>query len=242
MGIVAAVLLAWSSSRRGLLLKGASGVVFLLAAAVLLTFSIFQFVTADHTAFRGEELVALVEVTGAELPPNFDASTDDYTLIYKRPVRGLDLTLHYMDGTEPAHPVTVTLPGEKWGLGGYVMQVRNWFFFFGDRAFYRLTTIDAKFHDNEMAHYGENLPGYDPVDTESRLDEQIPLVNRKLGELCNVETRETEWEEVVYRPVSAGRYWAIYIQPTGGSIPRALEPEEYERLRHRFLEPQGRIL
>jgi hypothetical protein len=237
MAGVAALVMTWGVNRRGAVSRGASGVVFLLAASSLLTFSIFQFVTAHHTPFRGEELVALVEVSETQLPPNFDASTEDYTLVYKKGVKGVDLELHYFDEGKPAPPIAYTLPGEKWGVGGYLMQVHNWLFLFGNRTFYRLTTVDAKFRDNEMAHYGRNLPGYDPNDTRTRLEEQIPLFNRKLGEICDVETRKIEYEDVVYQPVSAGRYWGIYIRPGGGFVPKRLEADEYRELRKRFVEP-----
>jgi hypothetical protein len=242
MAGAACLVMAWGVSRRGAMSRGLSGLVFLIAAASLLTFSIFQFVTAHHTSFQGEELVALVDVSETQLPPDFDASTPDFTLVYRTSVKGVDLRLFYLEEGKPAHPVSFVLPGEKWGVGGYLMQVHNWFFLFGNRTFYRLTTVDAKFRDNEMAHYGRNLPGYDPDDSPSRLEEQIPLVNRKLGEICRVESRKIEYEDVVYMPVSEGRFWGIYIQPGGGFVPRRLPPEEFQVLRKRFVEPMEPIL
>ena len=55
------IITLWSKSR-GIVSKGAMSIVFIGACLVLLTFSIFQFVTARHTSFRDGDLVALVEV------------------------------------------------------------------------------------------------------------------------------------------------------------------------------------
>jgi len=242
MAAITCVLLAWGTRRRDVVSRGMSGVLFLLATVTLLTFSIFQFVTADHTAFRGEELVALVDATDTQLPPNFDASTEEFTLVYKTRIPAVNLKLYYLEEGRPASPLAFMLPGEKWGVGGYVMHVRNWFFLLGDRTFYRLTSVDAKFRDNEIPHAGRNLPGYDLDETRSRLEEKIPFLNRKIGEICHVETQATEYEDMVFQPVSAGRYWGIYIQPGGGFVPRQLDPDEFHELRRRFVEPLEPIL
>lgn len=245
MGLVSMLVISWVSRGRGFVSKGFSGLVFVSACAVLLTFSIFQFVTARHTSLREGELVALIEVTPTELPPGHEIENDAVLVRYKgnRPVPAIDIELLYYEDGKAAPPLSITLPGEKWGIGGELMHVRNWFWLFGDRTFCRLTGVDAKFNDLETASVGYNLPGYDPDTEREPLETQVPIVNRKLRELCNVETVSLSFEQFVYQPVEAGSYFAIYLQPGGGFVPKPISPEEFAEIRRtEFIEPLAEIL
>ncbi len=245
MGLLAMMLLAWGNRSRGMVSKGVSGVLFLGACAVLLTFSIFQFVTARHTSFRDGELVALVEVSPSEFPPGYEIENEAVWLRYKdrKPIPALEVEMFYFADGDPAGPVRVKLAGQKWGVGGELLHVKNWFFLFGDRTFCRLTGIDAKFKDLSIPAVGYNLPDYDPHAIETSLDAELPLINRKLRELCNVETVKIEYDQFIYQSIEDGQYFGIYVQPGGGFVPKPMSAEEYLELRKsRFPDPAGRLL
>ena len=246
MGLLTMGLVAWAARRRGgIAAKGAMGAIFVGACAVLLTFSIFEFVTARHTAFREGELLALVEVQRDEWPTH-EIENDAVIVRYKdesTPIPAMRIELHYFEEGEPAPPFETMLPGEKWGIGGELMVVKNWYFFFGDRTFCRLTGIDAKFEDLKIASVGENLPGFDPDSDPRPLDEEVPLLNRKLREICRVERSPMRFDQFVYQSIDAGRHFGIYLKPGGGLQPKALSAEEFDALlERRFVRSYADIL
>jgi len=243
MGLCAAVGIAfWGGRGRGFLGKSVAGILFASAAAILLTFSIFQFVTAGHTTFGDGDLIALVAVTPEQLPPGTRIENDAVSVEYAsdRPVAAVRMQLHYLEDGKPAPPFHVTLPGEKWGVGGQILRVHNWFFLFGERTLCRLTGVDAQFEDLEIATVGMHLPSYDP--DAQPLETEIPLFNRKLRELCNVETTQLEYDQFIYQHIDAGRYFGIYIHPGGGFVPKPLSTEEFLELRRSKFDFEMRLL
>ncbi len=242
MGFVAAGVVA-VARRRGVVGKGIGGVAFLTACAALMTFSIFQFATARHSAYQEGELIALVETRPTDLPAGHTIANGVSTVTYHEPVDAVHIQLHYLEDGEPAEPFQTVLPGQRWGIGGELLHVRQWMFLFGDRTLCRLTGVDAKFDDPTTATVGFPVPGYDP---DSRpLEADIPIVQRKVKDLCGIEETQLGFDQFIYQRVekSGPQYWGIYVKPGAGFVPKALSLEEFSELRRtRFLDAMSRLL
>jgi hypothetical protein len=215
----------------------------LVIAVLLLVVSAYGFVTGDFAPLPREELAALVEVQpstlraplhrsyplGAFVPGATDSREPiEVTFPVKTP--SVQLTIHTMDRGRRRDTTRCELPGNLWGIGGQVIEVENWLFLFGRRAFYRLTTVDAKFEDNRLPHVGENLPGYDPGSLPRRLDDLVPVLDRHVKDMCAVEQTLTDYDFITYTPSQRGRHFGVYARRSGGFAPRSLTPEEFGEL------------
>ncbi len=226
-GAVAALSIAFYRRRRGPIRGGVVATALLGGSAMLFVFSIFQFLTTALSPLNGETLAAYVEVEPMRLEHDVRTEKGPAMLTIRAGSDAIRLIVTPEEKGEIAMPLKFELPGQRWGIGGEVLVVRNWLFLFGTRAFFRLTHVDAKFDDNEIPHYGRNLPGYDPSDTRARLEEKVPILERTVRELCGAHVESTRYEDVVYRRAAEGRFYAIYARNQGGFVPRPLTEEEY---------------
>ncbi|MBI1848715.1 MAG: hypothetical protein HYR85_00070 [Planctomycetes bacterium] len=237
-GVVSAAAIAFWRKRRGVARSGVVASCLFAGAVVLFVFALFRFLTAAMSPLDGETLAALVAVEPTKLEHDVTVEKGPATLTIHAGSPAVRLTLTPMDD-EQTGSLRFELPGEKWGVGGEVLEVKNWLLFFGTRAFFRLTHVDAKFTDNEIPHYGKNLPGYDPKETMARLEAKVPFLERTVRDLCGAHVESTRYEDVVYRRVDEGRFYALVARDQGGFVPRPISEEEYRRqLGPRAGEPQ----
>jgi hypothetical protein len=228
-GVVSAAAIAFLRGRRSPLRGGIAASGLFAGVLALFVFSLFRFLTAAMSPLSGETLAALVEVEPIRLarPLHFEKGPASISVQAGSPA--VRLTLSPVESGDVRESLQFELPGEKWGVGGEVLEVRHWLLFFGSRAFFRLTHVDAKFRDNEVPHYGRNLPGYDPAEVTARLEEKIPLLERTVRDLTGARVESTRYEDVVYRAIDDGRHFALYARDRGGFVPRAISEEEYRR-------------
>jgi hypothetical protein len=238
-GVTSAAAIAWFRRRGGVVRGGVVASSLFGGAVVLFVFALFRFLTAAMSPLDGETLAALVEVEPTALDHDLTVDKGPATLTIRAGAKAVRVTLTPMDEDEQAGSLRFELPGEKWGVGGEVLEVKNWLLFFGNRAFFRLTHVDAKFLDNEIPHYGKNLPDFDPAETTARLEAKVPFLERTVRDLCGAHVESTRFEDVVYRRVDEGRYYAIVARDQGGFVPRPITEEDYRsRLGSRAAPPR----
>ncbi len=242
-GLLFALVLATTMGARKRTQASLIGGTFAIVCVLLFVMTSFAFVTSDYSPLRGEELAALVEVEPTVLTeaisrshplnesvPNTATQTAPITVNFPSQTPAINIKVYTLTDGKIANTSSSCLPGSVWGVGGQVIEIKNWLMLFGQRAFYRLTTLDAKFEDNRLPHVGENLPGYDPWELDRRLDQIVPLVDRRLKDVCSVRQVTTDYDFITYVPASRGRHFGIFARPQGGFVPRALTEGEFNQI------------
>lgn len=206
----------------GALLFAASG-----GALVLVSASV-AWLTASHTAFSGETLAALVEVTPTRFEAPFTHRTERAEVTYRAGTEAVDVAVATVDGDRGDFRGRFLLPGDSWGLGGRILEMDRYFLFLGKKTFFRVTDVQARFRGRPTEpHYGEPLGPEPPEADAAKIAASLPFGAGTLGSLFGAESRPfDEYDAVVY-PAARGRHFAVYAKSSGGFVPRALGEEEF---------------
>jgi len=125
------------------------GLIVVLALAVVL---LIMSLTRTYTAFTSHEVVATVKCRAA-----FGFGRDAFELIYTPIVDGA-----------PGEEQSFILKGEKWSLGGDILEWQSYMNFIGLKSMYRLTRLQGRYDhaEDEMTKEQTAFPLTEPEQSE----------------------------------------------------------------------------
>ncbi len=196
-----------------------------LVLAVGFACLLFGLIGSPDRLFRGRTLLALVRITPGVFEEDVHIDRPPVVATVQKGAPRVDMEVRILEGGRPGDPRRARLAGDQWGVGMQTVVVKRWMIFLGERVFYRVTSAEAKFADNRIPHYGEEIEH--PLEAEANLKRDIPLVGQTLEDISGA--KASSYQTQVFVPVRDGEYFAIWASPGGAPIPEKITPEEWAR-------------